>query len=332
MRAHDVLVTGGAGYIGSHACKALATAGYRPITFDSLATGHRRAVKWGPFEHGDIRDAGRLIEVMQLYRPVAVMHFAASAYVGESVTEPEKYYSNNVTGTISLLSAMRKCDVSEIVFSSTCATYGEPESVPITEAAAQNPINPYGRSKLMIERVLQDYVRAYGMSATALRYFNAAGADPDGEIGEDHDPETHLVPLVLRATLGPEQPITIFGTDYPTHDGTCVRDFAHVSDIASAHVLALQTCSNEARFRAFNLGTGAGHSVREILDMAEHVTGKKVHAQFGPRRTGDPARLVADPAKARQELGWQTRHSDLREIISTAWVSMTRSCTSRSSS
>jgi UDP-arabinose 4-epimerase len=325
MSTRDVLVTGGAGYIGSHACKALAAAGYRPITFDSLVAGHRRAVKWGPFEHGDIRDAGRLVEVIQLYRPAAVMHFAASAYVGESVVEPEKYYSNNVTGTISLLGAMRKCKVSEIVFSSTCATYGEPERVPITEAAVQNPINPYGRSKLMVENVLRDYVQAYGLSATALRYFNAAGADPDGEIGEDHDPETHLVPLVLRAALDPEQPITIFGTDYPTHDGTCVRDFAHVSDIASAHVLALQICSNEARFRAFNLGTGVGHSVREVLDMAERVTVKKVHAQFGPHRTGDPARLVADPAKARQDLGWRARHSELHEIISTAWAWITRS-------
>jgi UDP-arabinose 4-epimerase len=325
LSADSVLVTGGAGYIGSHACKALAAAGYRPVTYDSLVTGNRSAVRWGPFEHGDVGDIGRIIHVLQSYRPAAIMHFAASAYVAESVAEPEKYYSNNVAGTLALMQAARSCGVKKLVFSSTCAIYGEPQRMPIAEDAAQDPINPYGRSKLMIERILQDYVRAYGMSATALRYFNAAGADPAGEIGEDHTPETHLIPLVLRSILCPEEPVTVFGADYSTADGTCVRDFTHVSDIASAHVLALQGFGSEAQFRAFNLGTGSGHSVREILVMAECVSGKPAHAKFGSRRNGDPAELVADPAKARRELGWQVRHSGLREILSTAWSWMTRS-------
>lgn len=319
-----VLVTGGAGYIGSHACKALAAAGYQPVTFDSLVTGNRWAVRWGPFEHGDIRDVGHLAGVLQAYKPVAIMHFAASAYVGESAVDPEKYYSNNVAGTLSLLRAARQCGVGRIVFSSTCATYGEPQQVPIPETAAQVPINPYGRSKLMIEQMLQDYVWAYGMGTTALRYFNAAGADPECEIGEEHAPETHLIPLVLQSILQPEKPVTIFGIDYPTPDGTCVRDYTHVTDIAAAHVLALQTCNGGPGFRAFNLGTGAGHSVHQIIETAERVAGKKVHASFGPRRAGDPAALVADPAMARRELGWQTRRSELHEIIGTAWAWITR--------
>ena len=323
--SNDVLVTGGAGYIGSHACKALAAEGYRPVTFDSLVTGHREAVRWGPFEQGDIRDVGRLVEVMSAYRPAAVMHFAAFAYVGESIADPEKYYQNNVAGTLSLLSAVRQCGIENFVFSSTCATYGEPKHVPIPETAAQNPINPYGRSKLMIEQILKDYVKAYGMTAIALRYFNAAGADAAGETGESHNPETHLIPLVLNAIRDPGAPVTVFGTDYPTQDGTCVRDYTHVSDIATAHVLALRRRGAEAQFRAYNLGTGAGYSVREIIAMAERVTGKNAAVLTGSRRDGDPAELLADPSRARSELGWQARHSELQSILATAWAWMQRS-------
>ena len=321
----NVLVTGGAGYIGSHVCKALAASGYQPVVFDSLVTGNRWAIKWGPFEHGDIRSLGRLVEVMQVYKPIAIMHFAASAYVGESVIDPGKYYLNNVAGSLSLIQAARQCNINSIVFSSSCATYGETDEVPILENAVQRPINPYGWSKLMIEQILRDYVCAYGVSAVVLRYFNAAGADPAGEIGECHEPETHLIPLVLNAVAQPEQPIKVFGDDYPTTDGTCIRDYTHVTDIADAHLLSLQACQEKSTFRAFNLGTGSGHSVSEIVEMAEGVTGRPVHRLSASRRAGDPARLVASPAKARAELGWRTKHSELHEIVSTAWTWMNKS-------
>ncbi|HEY0283170.1 MAG TPA: UDP-glucose 4-epimerase GalE, partial [Rhizomicrobium sp.] len=284
----NILVTGGAGYIGSHACKALAKAGYTPVAYDNLVYGHEWAVRWGPLEKGDILDPVRLAEVMTKYRPAAVMHFAAFAYVGESVTDPAKYYRNNVMGTLTLLDAMRAHEVGQIVFSSSCATYGVPKRIPISEDAPQQPINPYGVSKLMVERILADYAAAYGLKSVALRYFNAAGADTDGDIGEDHDPETHLIPLVLDAAAGSRPDITIFGSDYATPDGTCIRDYVHVSDIADAHVLALKKLDGGGLRAAYNLGTGAGISVAQAIAAATKVTGRPVRVTHGARRAGDP--------------------------------------------
>ncbi|QNQ07679.1 UDP-glucose 4-epimerase GalE [Sphingomonas alpina] len=315
-----VMVTGGAGYIGSHACKALRAAGWEPVVYDNLVYGHREAVKWGPFEQGDILDEARLAEVFAAYRPVAVMHFAAFAYVGESVTDPEKYYRNNVEGTAALLRAMRKAEIGRLIFSSSCATYGMAETIPILEAQLQAPINPYGRTKLIGEQIARDYTHAYGFDCIALRYFNAAGADLDGEIGEDHDPETHLIPLVLQAAAGIRPTITVFGDDYDTPDGTCIRDYLHVADLASAHVAALERLDAGSKgFAALNLGTGQGTSVREIIEAAQRVTGRSIPVTMAPRREGDPAALVADPSAANDMLGWTARHSDLDTIISTAW-------------
>jgi len=314
-----ILVTGGAGYIGAHACKALAAAGYTPVTYDSLVYGHERAVKWGPFERGDILDAARLAEVMARHKPVAVMHFAAFAYVGESVTDPAKYYRNNVVGTLSLLDTARAHSIDRVVFSSTCATYGIPETVPISEDTPQKPINPYGASKLMIERVLSDYGDAYGLKSVALRYFNAAGADANGEIGESHDPETHLIPLVLDAASGVRPHITILGDDYPTPDGTCIRDYVHVTDIAEAHVRALDNLAGGKLRRAYNLGTGSGFSVAQVIAAAERVTGCKISVVHGARRPGDPAQLLADASLLARELDWKARHSSLDHILETAW-------------
>jgi UDP-glucose-4-epimerase GalE len=315
-----VLVTGGAGYVGSHACKALADAGYEPVVFDNLVYGHEWAVQWGPFEQGDILDTQAVTQVLERYRPDAVMHFAAYAYVGESVTDPEKYYSNNVGGTLSLLRAMRELGVNRFIFSSTCATYGVPDQVPIPVEHEQAPINPYGRSKLMIEQVMEDYAAAYGMGACALRYFNAAGADPDGLIGESHDPETHLIPNVLRAATGDLEYLSIYGDDYDTTDGTCVRDYIHVTDLADAHVLAMQhLASREGEFAAFNLGTESGHSVKAIVDAARRVTGRDIPVRIVPRRAGDPPVLVADATLARQVLGWTPRLTGIDDIVSTAW-------------
>ena len=313
-----VLVTGGAGYIGSHACKALARAGHTPIAYDSLRTGHRWAVRWGPFEHGDIGDAARLGEVMQAHRPDAVMHFAALAYVGESVERPDLYYRVNVGGSLTLLAAMRDAGVGRMVFSSTCATYGEPETTPIAETAAQSPVNPYGRSKLMVEQILRDQSAAYGLNVTALRYFNAAGADPDGETGEEHDPETHLLPLVLQTAAGLRSHIDIYGQDWPTPDGSCVRDYIHVADLASAHVAALERGTANG-FAAYNLGTGAGASVVEAIAAARRVTGKPIPTRSAPRRPGDPPVLVADAALAREALGWTPALPGLEAMIETAW-------------
>jgi UDP-arabinose 4-epimerase len=318
----NILVTGGAGYIGSHACKTLAANGLRPIAYDNLLTGHDWAVQWGPLEKGDILDAARLDDVFGLYQPSAVLHFAAQAYVAESIEHPSLYYTNNVSGTLNLLRAMRKHDVNQIVFSSTCATYGIPEAVPISEAHPQKPINPYGSSKLMVERILADYGAAYGLRSISLRYFNAAGADPAGEIGEDHDPETHLIPVVLSAAAGGDH-VTIYGTDYDTLDGTCIRDFIHVTDLANAHVLALKVLREQCNRPSYNLGAGNGYSVREVLQIAEAVTGRKVPVTEGSRRAGDPPKLVADAALARKELGWQTSCSKLEQIIGTAWTWMT---------
>lgn len=315
----NILVTGGAGYIGSHACKALAEAGYTPITYDNLVYGHRWAVKWGPLEQGEIADRERLDEVIVNYQPAAVMHFAAYAYVGESVQDPGRYYRNNVAGTLTLLEATRDHGIDKFIFSSTCATYGVPDIVPIVEKAAQSPINPYGASKLMIERILRDFAIAHGIQSIALRYFNAAGADPDGQIGEVHDPETHLIPLVLDAVTGIGPPVCVYGDNYETPDGTCIRDYIHVNDLADAHLLALQALEDCVDSTAYNLGNGRGFSVKEVIASVERVTGLPVPFRIGPRRIGDPPRLVGDSQLIRRELGWRPKFVDLDGIIETAW-------------
>lgn len=314
-----ILVTGGAGYIGSHTCKVLAGEGFLPVAYDNLVYGHEEAVRWGPLERGDLFDGERLTAVLRRYRPSAVIHFAAYAYVGESVADPCKYYRNNVAGTLSLLQAMRAVELKRIVFSSTCAIYGHPSAVPILEDHVQLPVNPYGRSKLMIEQILRDFGNAYGLRSVALRYFNAAGADPEGEIGEDHDPETHLVPLVLRAARDPSSPVTVFGTNYSTPDGTCIRDYVHVVDLAVAHALALKRLDGSHDFAAFNLGTGCGHSVREVIETVKRVTGLDVPFVEGARRPGDPPVLVADAKLVRDALGWHPKWTDIGDIIRTAW-------------
>ena len=314
-----VLVTGGAGYIGSHACKVLAKEGYQPIAFDNLSSGHAWAAKWGPLERGDILDRTALDRAIEKYRPSACLHFAAFAYVGESVLNPGKYYRNNVAGSLTLLEALRDHGVDKFVLSSTCATYGTADAVPIDETLPQAPINAYGASKLMVERMLADFHVAHRLRSVALRYFNAAGADPDVEIGEDHDPETHLVPLVLDAACGDREAITIFGDDYETPDGTCVRDYIHVTDLAEAHVLALKALEQGLAHRAFNLGNGQGYSVREVIASVERVTGLPVPARLGERRPGDPARLISNSTRAASELQWRPRITALDDIISTAW-------------
>jgi len=316
----SVLLVGGAGYIGSHAAKYLSRQGYQPVVYDDLSRGHRQAVKWGPLEVGDIADTARLTEVLKKHAPKAVMHFAAFAYVGESVSDPAIYYRNNVVGTLSLVDAMRATGVNRLVFSSTCATYGVPERVPVVEENAQNPINPYGRSKLMVEQILADYGAAYGLRAIALRYFNAAGADPDGEIGEHHDPETHLIPLVLDVAAGRRPSLDVYGADYPTRDGTCVRDFIHVTDLAQAHALALRYLLGGGASVNLNLGNGTGYSVREVIATAEAVTGRKVAISLRPRRPGDPPELVGSAARARALLGWTPEYASIEAIIRTAWA------------
>ena len=325
MSKRVILVTGGAGYIGSHACKALACAGYSPVVYDNLVYGHHAAVKWGPLEQGDLLDSARLDEVIKLYQPRAVMHFAAYAYVGESVSDPGKYYVNNVTGSLSLLQAMVRHGIDKMVFSSTCATYGNPLHEAIGEAHPQTPINPYGQSKLMVETMLGDFGRAHKLRSMSLRYFNAAGADSAGDIGEDHTPETHLVPLALEAAAGKRGPLTVFGNDYATPDGTCIRDYIHVTDLAQAHVKALQALEQGASSGNYNLGTGAGCSVKEMIEAIEQVTGMPVPHVFGERREGDPPRLVADARLFQREFGWQPSHSDLPTIIQTAWHWLNRS-------
>ncbi|MDX1594787.1 MAG: UDP-glucose 4-epimerase GalE, partial [Gammaproteobacteria bacterium] len=282
-----VLVTGGAGYVGSHACKALSAAGHEPVVYDNLVYGHRDLVRWGPLEEGDMADRGRLDEVLSAWQPDAAMHFAAYAYVGESVAEPGKYWANNVHGTLVLLEALRAHGIDRLVFSSTCAVYGEPSRVPIPEDHVQWPVNPYGWSKLAAERMLADFHLAHGLRSVALRYFNAAGADPEAETGEHHEPETHLIPLVLDAALGKRQEITVFGGDYPTPDGTCIRDYIHVSDLADAHVIALDWLGERDAAVAFNLGNGRGFSVREVIDCARRITGRPIAVGDGPRRDGD---------------------------------------------
>jgi len=314
-----VLVTGGAGYIGSHTCKALAQAGFVPVTVDNLVYGHRSAVRWGPFIEGDLADRELLDQVIREHPIRAVIHFAAYAYVGESMYAPGRYFENNVGNTVNLLEAMRGRGVEPIVFSSTCATYGMPETLPIDESHPQRPVNPYGESKLFVERALHWYGVAHGVRSAALRYFNAAGADPEGEIGEDHDPETHLVPLVIETALGRREAIDIFGTDYATPDGTAIRDYIHVTDLAEAHVLALHHLLAGGVDLRLNLGTGRGHSVREIIDAVARYAGAPVPSRDCPRRPGDPAELVADATRAGQRLQWEPRWSSLERIVETAW-------------
>jgi UDP-arabinose 4-epimerase len=313
-----ILVTGGAGYIGSHTCKALARAGHTPVTYDNLSRGFEHAVKWGPFERGDILDTERLGEVIARRQPEAVVHFAAFAYVGESMLDPGLYYRNNVVGTLGLLDAMRAHGVNRIVFSSSCTTYGARTTEPITEARPQAPVDPYGRSKWMVEQILRDYAAAYGLNAVALRYFNAAGADPDGEIGEDHEPETHLIPVLLDAAAQ-GAPFTINGVDYDTVDGTCVRDYVHVSDLAAAHVLALAALQRDPGFVAYNLGTGHGFSIRQIIDAASRRLERPIEVKVGPRRPGDLDATTAVAALAERELGWTPQLSNMDDIIDTAW-------------
>ena len=318
--ARPVLVTGGAGYIGSHAAKALAAAGYLPVTYDNLRHGHRAAVRWGPLEEGDLLDTPRLDTVLRKWRPEAVLHFAGLISVGESVENPSLYYQHNLVGSLNLLQAMRAHDIGRIVFSSTAAVYGAPDIVPIPETAPFRPLNPYGSSKAMVEAMLADFGRAHGLRSVALRYFNAAGADADGETGETHEPETHLIPLALDAVLGRRGPLTIYGEDYATADGTCLRDYVHVSDLATAHVLALESTGScpPGTNTAFNLGSGAGFTVRQVLDSIARVSGRSVPIRVGARRPGDSAALVADPARAREILGWSPQLSDIDTIVRTA--------------
>jgi UDP-arabinose 4-epimerase len=318
MCAQRVLVTGGAGYIGSHTAKLLSQKGVEPIVYDNLTTGNRSALRWGPFVEGDILDTNCLECTLARFKPDAVIHFAASAYVGESVEDPSKYYRNNVAGTLSLLDACRNAKVDKVIFSSSCATYGVPSVLPIKEVTPQRPVSPYGRTKLIAEHMLGDFAAAYGLHYVALRYFNACGADPDGELGEWHDPETHLIPRVLLAAAGRIPHMAIFGDDYETPDGTCIRDYIHVTDLAHAHVLAFDHLTGNGRNLAVNLGTGRGSSIRQILDAVARITSNEVPVVFHPRRQGDPPALYADPTLAREALGFSPRYSDLDTIVRTA--------------
>jgi UDP-glucose 4-epimerase len=318
-----ILVTGGAGYIGSHAVLALQQAGYQVVVLDNLVYGHRdiaETVLQVELIVGDTNDRALLDRLFASYDIAAVMHFAAYAYVGESVTQPDKYYRNNVIGTLTLLEAMVAAQVRKFVFSSTCATYGVPTEVPIPEDHAQNPINPYGATKLMVERILADFDPAYDFKSVSFRYFNAAGADPQGRLGEDHHPETHLIPLVLQTALGQRPSVSIFGTDYPTPDGTCIRDYIHVTDLAQAHVLGLEYLLQGQNSAIFNLGNGNGFSVKEVIETARQITGKNIPAVECDRRPGDPPALVGSGAKAQQILGWNPQYADLSQIIAHAWA------------
>jgi UDP-glucose 4-epimerase len=313
-----ILVTGGAGYIGSHTLRLLSDRGHQVWAFDNLSLGHRGAVPVDQLIVGDLKDVDRLDHALIVNRIEAVVHFAAFAAVGESVADPAKYYRNNLINTLNLMDCMRRVGVSRIVFSSSCVTYGTPEKVPISEDTPQHPINPYGNTKLAIERALADYAAAYGWAYAALRYFNAAGASADGTLGEDHDPETHLIPRVIFAAMGKIPHLDLFGTDYSTPDGTCVRDYIHVEDLAEAHRLVLEHLQ-PGQGLAYNLGTGHGASVREVIRAVEEVSGHKVPVREGPRRAGDPPALVADSKKIQSELGWKPRYPELRSIVETAW-------------
>jgi UDP-glucose 4-epimerase len=315
----NILVCGGAGYIGSHMVKMLTEAGHQVTTFDNLSTGHREAVKWGKLVVGDLLDEPVLRQLFADNRFDAVMHFSAKSLVGESVVEPAGYYRNNVIGTLHLLDAMRAAGVKRFVFSSSAATFGNPEADRIDENHPQAPINPYGETKLMVERMLRDYAEAFGLHSVSLRYFNAAGADPSGEIGESHHPETHLIPNVLKAALDPQQKLKVFGQDYPTPDGTCVRDYIHINDLCQAHLLALGYMDNRAGAFGFNLGNGQGFSIMEIIQAAEQVTGQKIPYESCDRRPGDPPILVANATRAKKELGWQPQYVNITAILKTAW-------------
>lgn len=315
----DILVTGGAGYIGSHALIELASAGFRPVTLDDLSEGHRDAVLEGPLEVGDLRDETFLDELFARYAFRAVVHFASRCYVGESVRDPRLYYEQNVGNALTLLRVMLRHDVRTFILSSTCATYGNPLRIPIDESHPQDPVSPYGETKYFIERILRQYDRAYGLRYVTLRYFNAAGAAADGRVGEAHDPETHLIPLILDVGLGNREKVEVYGKDYPTADGTCIRDYIHVVDLAKAHIRALEWLLRGEPSGAFNLGTGRGYSVLEMIETARRVTGREIPVRFGDRRAGDPPELVADPSKALQKLNWRAECSELQEIFETAW-------------
>ncbi|WP_019171736.1 UDP-glucose 4-epimerase GalE [Pseudaminobacter salicylatoxidans] len=314
----NILVAGGAGYIGSHTCLDLAERGFTPVVYDNLSNGHAEFVQWGPLEHGDIRDRERLAAVLKAYRPAAIVHFAALIEVGESVRAPAAFFDNNVAGTLSLLLAAQEAGVDKLVFSSTCATYGQPRSLPMDETHPQDPINPYGRSKLIVEQMLADLDRHQGFRSVVLRYFNAAGADPKGRIGERHTPETHAVPLAIEAALGQRAGFSIFGTDYDTRDGTCIRDFVHVADLADAHGRAVEYLLDGGESTALNLGTGHGTTVQELLATVQRISGRPFAMRYEARRPGDAPALVADNARARTVLGWRPRH-DLDSIVRTAW-------------
>ena len=321
--ANTILVTGGAGYIGSHAVMALKQAGYRVLILDNLAYGHQDLVEnvlKTELIVGSTLDQALLKDIFSRYAISAVMHFSAYTYVGESVSQPSKYYGNNVVGTLSLLDAMVDAGVKNFVFSSTCATYGVPQEMPLTETHPQNPINPYGTTKLMVERILADYDKAYDLHSVCFRYFNAAGAHPSGLLGEDHNPETHLIPLVLQTALGQRESISVFGTDYPTPDGTCVRDYIHVCDLADAHILGLEYLLQGGESTAFNLGNGSGFSVREVIDAAVRITGKQIPVVEVERRAGDPPALVGSSDRARNILGWNPQYADIDTILAHAWT------------
>ena len=322
MEPANVLITGGAGFIGSHACKALRLSGLQPVAFDNLSRGHRETVKWGELVVGDIRDTSLVRETLRAHNIDAVMHFAALANVGESVTSPAEYYDVNVSGTLSVLNAMREEGVGTIILSSSCATYGIPDRVPVEETAPQRPINPYGRSKVAAEMALRDFASAYGMQVAALRYFNAAGADGDGELHQKSGPVSHLIPLAIKASRGLTERLEIFGTDYPTTDGTCIRDYVHVSDLAQGHVQTLEALQAGASHLFLNLGTGRGHSVKEVVDVVSQVTGHRVPVENRPRREGDPPVLVADTALAERTLDFRAERSDLRTIVRDAHESI----------
>ena len=314
-----ILVTGGAGYIGSHACKALAAAGYTPVTYDNLTTGWQDAVKFGPFEQGDLLDRTRLDQVFAKYQPTAVMHFAALSQVGEAMAQPGKYWSNNVTGSLTLIQAAVDAGCLDFVFSSTCATYGEHDNVVLDEGTSQCPLNAYGASKRAIEDILRDFEAAHGLKHVIFRYFNVAGADPDGEVGEFHQPETHLVPLMLDAIDGKRSGLTVFGADYDTPDGTCIRDYVHVCDLVDAHLLGLNWLEQDKGSRVFNLGTGSGFSVMEVINKSRAVTNRAVPYSVGDRRAGDCTRLVSGSDRAETELGWTPKRSTLETMIADAW-------------
>lgn len=316
----NILVIGGAGYIGSHTCKTLSQAGHTPITYDNLSSGHKHAVQWGPLVEGNIHDKEKLTQTIKDYTIQNIIHFAGDIEVGRSTTHPADFYYNNVAGTLSILQAMVSCNVKNIVFSSSAAVYGTPDQSPIPETAPKAPVNPYGQTKHIVELMLQDFANAHGITYAALRYFNACGAHCDGDIGEEHSPETHLIPRALIAITDPAQPLKVFGTDYNTPDGTCIRDYIHVQDLAQAHMDALAYINTMQHSGIFNLGTGKGYSVKEIIQTTARITGKDVPHSNEPRRAGDPPSLVADPTLAQTILGFAPRHSDLDTIIKTAWA------------